>query len=283
MLRAARPMVWISEVSERRKPFLVGVEDRDQPAFGDVEALAQQVDADQHVEGAEAQVADDLDALQGVDVGVHVAHAQALLVHVFGQVLGHLLGQHGDQGAVAALRHRAALGDHVVDLAARRAHLHRRVDQAGRADHLLGEDAAGLLQLPVAGRGRDEDGLRPHRVPLLELQRAVVDAGGQAEAVFGQRELAPVVAAVHAADLRHGHVALVDEQEGVVGEVFEEGRRRLAGPAAGEVAGIVLDAGAGAGGLDHLEVEGGALLQPLRLQQAPLSVQFSRAGSSAPT
>ena len=72
-----------------QEAFLVGVEDGDQAAFGDVEALAQQVDADQHVEGAEAQVADDLDALERVDVGVHVADAHALLVHVFGEVLGH--------------------------------------------------------------------------------------------------------------------------------------------------------------------------------------------------
>jgi hypothetical protein len=56
-------MVWISEVSERRNPFLVGVEDGDQRAFRDVEALAQQVDADQRIEGPEAEVADDLDAL----------------------------------------------------------------------------------------------------------------------------------------------------------------------------------------------------------------------------
>ena len=98
-------------------------------------------------------------------------------------------------------------------------------------------------------------------------------AGGQAEAVLGQGEFAPVVAAVHAADLRHGLVALVDEQQGVVGDVFEEGRRRLAGPAAGEVAAVVLDAGAGAGGLDHLQVEGGALLQPLGLQQLAVGDQ----------
>ena len=93
MLRAARPMVWISEVSRAQEAFLVGVEDGDQRAFGNVEALAQQVDADQHVEGAEPQIADDLDALDGVDVGVHVAHAHALLVQVFGEVLGHALGQ----------------------------------------------------------------------------------------------------------------------------------------------------------------------------------------------
>ena len=55
MLRAARPIVWISEVSRAQKPFLVGIENGDQRAFRNVETLAQQVDADQHVESAEAQ------------------------------------------------------------------------------------------------------------------------------------------------------------------------------------------------------------------------------------
>ena len=111
-------------------------------AFGNVEALAQEVDADQHVEGAEAQVADDLDALDGVDVGMHVAHAHAVLVQIFGQVLGHALGQRRDQRAIAALRDLLDLAEEVVDLAARRADLDRRIDEAGRADHLLDEYAA---------------------------------------------------------------------------------------------------------------------------------------------
>ena len=131
-----------------------------------------------------------------------------------------------------------------------------RVDQAGRADHLLGEDAAGALQLPFARRRRDMDGLRAHRVPFLEAQRPVVHAGRQAEAILGQRRLAPEVAAIHAADLRHGDMALVGEDEGVVGQVLEQGRRRLAGLAAGQPARVVLDAGAGAGRLEHLQVEG---------------------------
>ena len=132
-----------------QEAFLVGVEDRDQRAFRNVEALAQQVDADQRVERAEAQVADDLDALQRVDVGVHVAHADALLVQVFGEVLGHALGQHRDQRAVALARDLADLADQVVDLGARRPHLDRRIDQPGRADHLLGEHAAGLVPSPT--------------------------------------------------------------------------------------------------------------------------------------
>jgi hypothetical protein len=51
-----------------QEAFLVGVENGDEAAFGNVEALAQQVDADEHVERAEAQIADDLDALDRVDV-----------------------------------------------------------------------------------------------------------------------------------------------------------------------------------------------------------------------
>ena len=42
----------------------------------------------------------------------------------------------------------------------------------------------------------------------------------------------------------------------------------------GEVARIVLDAGAGAGRLHHLQVEEGALLEPLRLQQPAGVVQL---------
>ncbi len=66
--------------------------------------FAQQVDADQHVELAQAQVADDLDALDRVDVGVQVAHLDAVLGEVVGQVLGHALGQRGDQHALVLLR-----------------------------------------------------------------------------------------------------------------------------------------------------------------------------------
>jgi len=207
---------------------------------------------------------------------MHVAHADALLVQILGEVLGHALGEHGDERAVAGGRDLAHLADEIVDLGARRPHVDRRVDQPGGTDHLLGEDAVRLLDLPRAGRGGDADGLRAHGVPFLEPQRAVVHTRGQAEAVFSERRLAAEVAAVHAAELGNGDVALVDENERVVGHVFEQRRRRLARPAAGEVARIVLDAGAAAGRLHHFEVVKRALLQPLRLQQAAGGVEVRR-------
>ena len=68
-------------------------------------------------------------------------------------------------------------------------------------------------------------------------------------------------------------MALVGEDERVVGQIFEQGRRRLAGPAAGEIARIVLDAGAGAGRLEHFEIEDRALLEPLRFEQPALAIE----------
>ena len=83
---------------------LVGVEDRDQRHLGEVEPLAQEVDADEGVELAEPQVPDDLDALERVDVGVEVADAEPHLEVVLGEVLGHPLGERRDQHALARAR-----------------------------------------------------------------------------------------------------------------------------------------------------------------------------------
>ena len=126
--RAARPQVAL----------LVGVQDGDEAHLRQVEALAQQVDADDDVVDAEPQVAQDLDALQRVDLGVQVVRADAHLLQVVGQVLGHLLGQRRDERALAARRRAAAPRP-----AGRRSGPSSActsiigVDQAGRADHLL--------------------------------------------------------------------------------------------------------------------------------------------------
>ena len=179
------------------------------------------------------------------------------------------LGQHGDEGAVAGAGDGLDLVDDVVDLVPLDgADLDRRVDQAGGADDLFGEDAAGLLHLPRAGGGRDVDGLRAHRRPT---PRSV---SGRLSMQEGRRK--PYSASVDLRRKSPRYMAPIwrmvtwlssTKTQGVVGEVFEQGRRRLAGAAAGEVAGVVLDAGAGAGGLHHLEVEAAALLEPLGLEQ----------------
>ena len=104
-----------------QEALLVGVEDRDQRHLGQVDALAQQVDADQHVVHAQAQVAQDRDPLERVDLAVEVLDLDAQLLEVVGQVLGHLLGQRRDQRPLAALDAAADLVEQVVDLALGRA------------------------------------------------------------------------------------------------------------------------------------------------------------------
>ena len=63
-------------------------------------------------------------------------------------------------------------------------------------------------------------------------------------------------------------MAFVDEDEAVVGQVFKQRRRWLTRFAAREIARIVFDAGAGAGGHHHLNVEHGALFKALGLENA---------------
>src|SRR5213075_3094758 len=62
------------------------------------------------------QIADDLDALQRVDLRVQVAHAEAHLEQIVGQVLAHLLRERGDQHALLAIHARADLVHQIVDL-----------------------------------------------------------------------------------------------------------------------------------------------------------------------
>ncbi len=75
------------------EPLLVGVEDADHRDLGQVEPLAQQVDADQGVEGPLAQLAEDRDPLEGIELGVEPLAPQALFLEVARQVLGQPLGQ----------------------------------------------------------------------------------------------------------------------------------------------------------------------------------------------
>ena len=267
-------MVWMSDVSRTQEAFLVGVENGDQRHFGDVEALAQKVDADQHVERAQPQVADDLDALQRVHVGVHVAHLQPLLVAVFGEVFRHTLGQRRHQHAIALFDDLAAFVDEVVHLGFRRAGL-----STGGSISPVGRMTCSTKTPPVCcishlpGVADTKVGLRPHRVPLLEAKRPIVDAGRQAEAELGERGFArkspgnmpPICGTVTWLSSTNTS-ALSGRYSNSVGG-GSPGRRPV------EPARIVLDAVAGARRLDHLDVELRALFKPLRFEKPARRVE----------
>src|SRR5262245_52928622 len=114
-------------------------------------------------------------------------------------------------------------------------------------------------------------------LPLVEPQWPVVQGGREPEAVLDQRLLARAVAAVHAAELRDRDVALVHDEQGVARQIVEERRWRLTLLAAREVTRVVLDAGAVAELVDHLDVEERALFEPLRLEQLARGAQHGEA------
>src|SRR3546814_15349236 len=79
---------------------------------------------------------------------------------------------------------------------------------------------------------RHADRLRPHHVPFIEAQGAIVDAAWQAETIFSERNLSPMVTARHSTDLRNALMALVNKEHRVFGKIFDQGGRRLTWQAA---------------------------------------------------
>ena len=245
---------------------LVRVQDRHQADLRQVQPLPQEVDAHQHVELSQPQAADDLHALDGLDIGVHVPYPDAGVFQVLRQVLRHLLGEGGHQYPLVPGGSCTDLVHQVVDLAGDRPDLHLGIQQARGADHLL-HHLVRPLPLIGAGRCRDKHRLADPLLELLELQRSVVVRTGQAEAVLHQGVLPGMVAVVHGPDLGQGHVALVHEQQEVVREEVQQGHGGGAGGPVGDDAGVVLDAGAVAQLRHHLHVVLRPLTEPLGLHQ----------------
>ena len=127
-----------------------------------------------------------------------------------------------------------------------------------------------MLELVGAGRCGDVDRLPGALLELGEVEGPVVERRGQPEAVLDEHLLAGPVAAVHGANLGQGHVGLVDEEHVVLGEVVHQRVGGAAGLSLGQVARVVLDAGAVARLAQHLHVVAGPRLDALGLQQPAL-------------
>ena len=259
-----------------QETLLVGIQDRHEGHLGQVQALPQQVDADQHVEVPEAQVAQDLDARQGVHLAVHVAHPHPHLQQVLGEILGHLLRERRDQHPRPGGN---PLADHllqVVDLTLRGLHHHLGVHQAGGTHDLL-DHPLRHRQFVRPRRGRQEHHLAHPLHDLVEPERPVVGCRRQAEAVLDEGALAAAVARVLPVQLRNGDVRLVDHREEVVGKVVQQREGRLSRAAPIEVRRVVLDAVAVAQFLQHLQVVGGAHPEALRLEQPARGLEVAEA------
>ena len=258
-----------------QEALLVRVEDGDERHLGEVDPLPQEVDPDDDVVHAEAEVPEDLDALERVDLRVQVRHLHAELVEVVRELLRHPLRESRDDRPLAALRAATDPFEEVVDLALGGSDFDVRVDDAGGPDELL-HDPLAPLELVRARRRAHVDRPVNGRLELLEGERPVVQRGREAEPEVDEDLLPRPVVLVHPDDLRDGHVALVDDEEPVRWEVVEERPRPRAGVAPGEMARVVLDAGAEAELAHHLEVERGPLAEPCCLEHAALGLEAAR-------
>ena len=151
---------------------------------------------------------------------MHVVDLNAGIKQMVGQVLGHALGERGHQHALLAGHALANLVLKIVNLASDRTNVDLGIKQAGRTNDLLNVVLT-HAQLIVARRSRDVDELGNPRLKLIETKRAVIERRGQAKTVFHQRHLTRAVTFVHAANLRHRHMALIDDAEHILGKVID--------------------------------------------------------------
>ena len=157
-------------------------------------------------------------------------------------------------------------GEQVVDLPLGGADVDFRVEQTGGADELF-HRLPRFAEFVGRGRRRHADELGYARVEFLKGQGAVVVRRPHPESVIDEIFLAGEVAVVHGADLRDGHVALVDKDEKFPrGEIVEQSERRLARLPAVEIAAVIFDAAAIADLPHHFQVVFGALFKALRFE-----------------
>ena len=204
---------------------------------------------------------------------MEIPHTDIQIFQVFSQAFGHALGQRRNEDAFAFLRDPADLPDQIVHLAGRRPQDHLRIQQACRPDDLL-DDLLRAFALVRSGCRGNEDRLPDAPLEFLKEQGAVVVGGRQAEAVFHKGVLPCPVPVVHCADLRHGHMALVNDGQEFTRKVVQQRIRCIPRLAAVKVAGIVFDSLTVADLPHHFDVVAGALRDALGFQEAVVRLKL---------
>ena len=117
------------------------------------------------------------------------------------------------------------------------------------------------------GRRGDEHELVDLFLKFTKGEGPVVHRRGQTEAVIDQGLFPSEVSVEHTVQLRNRHVALVHDDQEIVREIVNQCIRRRAGRKAGQIPGIVFNARAEAGLAHHFDIEHGAFLNALRLDE----------------
>ncbi len=122
------------------EPLLIGIEHGNKRYFAQIKPLTQQVDTDQYIKKATAQLFHDLHPLECLHVGVDVVAADVVSSQVFGQLFGHPLGEGGDQDPLIPFHPLLNLLHQVIDLVEAGSYLNGWVKETGGADQLIHYD-----------------------------------------------------------------------------------------------------------------------------------------------
>ena len=224
-----------------QESFFVGIQNGHQRNLWNVQAFAQQVDADQHIKCTQAQVAQNFYAFYRVDIGVQIPHLDTVVGQVVGQLLGHAFGEGCDEYALVLVNTNANFLQHIVHLVNGGSHFHLGVNQTCGPDHLLYHFAC-VGFFVIGGSGRHKNALTHFGFELFEFQRPIVQRTGQPEAVFHQSGFACAVAVVHGVELSNHLVALIQKHDGVERHVIGQGAWRSARFGARQMACVVFNA-----------------------------------------
>ena len=257
-----------------QETLFVGIEDSHERHLGQVQTLAQEIDTDEHIIYAGAEVIEDANAVHRIYIAMNVSRLDTELDKVVIELLSHALGQRGHESTLTALGAQHYLLKQVIDLVHSGSYLDDGVKKARWAYELLHHDTAAEVQLIVSRRGAHVYHLMCHALKFLKLKRPIVKGGLKAETIVHEIELAREIAAIHSPDLRHCDVALIDYRHKVLREIIQQAEWAHTRLASIKISGVILDAGAVAYLLHHLHIVSHALLQPLGLKEPILLAEI---------
>ncbi len=204
---------------------------------------------------------------------MQVPNLHTLFEQVVREILGHFLGQSGDE-------YTFVVGDapfhhfhQIVDLPFGRPNHNFRVNEAGRSNDLL-NDLAGHAQFVLTRCGRQEDALVNAPEHFFERERTVVARRGQAKTMLNEHVFAAAVPGKLSMELGYSDVAFVNHKEIVVGKIVKQREWWLAVFTAINVHRVILDAVAVAELAHHLKVVRRSHPEPLCLEQFVRLLKF---------
>ena len=233
---------------------LVGVQDGHQRYFRKVQPLPKQVDTHQHIETAFPKLLHDLHPLHRIHIRVDVTAFDANPVKIPGELFCHSFGQGGNQDAFVLVNSKMNFMDQIVDLVVCGAYFDNRIEQSGWTDDLLHDYPFTLLQLIICWSGTDKDQLFGNGFKFIKFQWSVVRGSRQPETIVDKGRFPRTVATVHRTDLRHRHVALVDDHQKIIREKIEKTEGAGTRSPAIEITGIIFDSRTISQFTDHLQV-----------------------------